>query len=427
MRVEFIVTDEQLDLIAAKLSPERPIRSEELLKGRSQELLDVERELKHFHTIPFIYGYRGVGKTSLARTAAQIATKSDREHIYVPCAPGARMLQIFREIGEELLKLIFKHNSFHSICKKVEIELSLNPKIRSSFENKIPQLEDFRDANAAIRVLKQLDTLVPQAEKTVIILDELEELDESDRTDLAYLIKQIGDQEFSTKFILVGIAENVHELIGAHQSVPRYVKEISLHPLDPQYLMDIVESAASSINVGVPRDILYRIAAIGNGFPHFAHLMGKAILIESIDNNTNTISNEIYKAGVKRAVRDSIQELKISYEAATQRSADYFKHLVWSLAHSNVIDVRIDEWIILYTELSHSFNWPLVDEKKLRTAISNFSKVSCGEIITNTPSRYGSTEKRYRYKRFNNMLMRGHVRLQAENEGFILGTQNLVL
>jgi Cdc6-like AAA superfamily ATPase len=145
---------------------------------------DVERELRHFHTIPFIYGYRGVGKTSLARTAAQIATSSDREHIYVACAPGAKIYHIFREIGGQLLNLISKHQAFDSIRKKVELEISLNPKIRTS-------------------------------------------------------------------------AENVHELIGAHQSVPRYLKEVSHQPLLPQHLMDIVTGAASAIDAGVPRDILY--------------------------------------------------------------------------------------------------------------------------------------------------------------------------
>jgi hypothetical protein len=57
------LSDERLAALGATLSPERPIRSEELLKGRSDELTNVERELRHFHTIPFIYGYRGVGKT----------------------------------------------------------------------------------------------------------------------------------------------------------------------------------------------------------------------------------------------------------------------------------------------------------------------------------------------------------------------------
>ena len=219
--------DEKLRILAANLSPERPIRSSEFLRGRISDLDNIERELRFFQGIPFIYGNRGVGKTSLARTAAQLVTKADREHIYVACAPGARMLEIFREIGEELLKVTFRIGKLETIRKTVEVELSLSPAIRASFDKKTPVLEQFHDATAAVRILRELDGLLPDARSTVIVLDELEELNHDDRTDLAYLIKQLGDQEFKVRFILVGIAENVHELIGAHESVPRYLKEIS--------------------------------------------------------------------------------------------------------------------------------------------------------------------------------------------------------
>jgi Cdc6-like AAA superfamily ATPase len=207
------------------------------------------RELTYFHPVLFVYGHRGVGKTSLARTAAQMVTISEREHIYVACAPGARMLHVFREIGEELLKAAFSSGAIDAIRKKVEVELSINPRIRASFEKGDATLEPFEDPNGAVRVLKDLDTLLPNAEQTVVVLDELEELDETDRPQLAYFIKQLGDQEFRTRFVLVGIAGNVHELIGAHESIPRYLKEVALRPLAPQDLMDIVTNAAQTVGV----------------------------------------------------------------------------------------------------------------------------------------------------------------------------------
>lgn len=414
---------EKFDLIASHLSPERPIRSSEFLRGRSQDLEKVERELRHFHSVPFIYGYRGVGKTSLARTAAQLVTTSDREHIYVACAPGARMLQIFREIGEQVLKILFRSGVTQMALKSVEVSLSLSPAIRASFESQKPELEDFRDANAAVRVLKELDGLLPDAKSTVVVLDELEELDKKDRSDLAYLIKQIGDQEFKLKFVLVGVAENVHELIGAHESVPRYLKEVSLKPLSPQDLIDIVTDAASAIGVKVPQDILYRIAIIGNGFPHFSHLIGKAILVEAVVAGKAEVDLVVYKAGIRSAVSDSYEELRTSYEAATQRGEDYFKHLIWALAHSDVVDVRVNDWMRLHAELADRQHWTIPTWKKLKTAVGNFKSENYGNIVTSTPARYGTFLTRYRYKRFSSSLMRGHVRLQAENEGVVLGRQ----
>ena len=416
---------QRFQLIADNLSPERPIRSSEFLRGRSKQLEDVIRELTYFQPVVFVFGYRGVGKTSLARTAAQLVTPSDREHVYVACAPGSRILHIFREIGEQLLKLAIKHGSVEEIKKRLELEVSLTPAIRASFESKLPSLEPFEDVNAAVRVLKELDGLIPDAKETVVVIDELEELAECDRPDLAFFVKQVGDQEFLTRYLIVGIAENVHELIGAHESLPRYIKEVALEPLDAQYLIDIVENAASRLGIEVSKSIVYRIAIIGNGFPHFAHLMGKALLTEAILLGQSEVTDDVYRKGVGRAVGDSIQELRIAYETATQRGENYFKHLIWAMAHSDVVDIRIDQWIDLYHSLAKEFNWEVVAENKLKTAIGNFKSKPYAEIVRNTPARYGSTEMRYRYKRFSNTLMRGHVRLQAENEGFRLGGTSL--
>jgi len=417
------MSDIKLTQLSKLLSPQRPIRSTEHLLGRMKIVEDLKRELQFFHGIPFVYGYRGVGKTSLARTAAQIVTPSDREHIYVACAHGSKMLHIFREIGEELIRLALKLGVGETLQKRVEVKVGLRPEIKASFEKQNPTLPDFEDANAAIRILKQLDELIPKANSTVIVLDEIEELNEDDRTDLAYLIKQIGDQDFRLKFILVGIAENVHELIGAHQSVPRYIKEIYLEPLMAQYLMDIVSNAAKEVAIEIPDKILKRIAIIGNGFPHFSHLMGLSILTEAIIDNQEFVTDTIYQKGVDNAVNDSIQELKIAYEAATQRGEDHYKLLVWSMAHSDYVDVRIDDWKQLYAELSRKLGFHVVEEKKIRAAIGNLGQETCGKIIRNTPARYGSVKQRYRHKRFSSTLMKGHVRLQAEKEGYTLGNE----
>jgi hypothetical protein len=415
--------DEKFAIINAHLSPERPIRSIEFLRGRTEAFDNLVRELQHFQGIPFVYGYRGVGKTSLARTGAQLVTASDREHAYVACAPGGKLLHVLRDVGQELLKIAFAHSKFESIRKSVEIELSLSPAIRASFEQGKPELPKFEDMNGAIRMLKDLDSVIPDARATVVVIDELEVMDREDQKNLAYLIKQLGDQEFKVRFILVGIAENIHELIGAHESVPRYIKEIALEPLMPQDLMDVVVAAAEAIGVSVPKNVLFRIAIIGNGFPHFAHLIGKSLLIESVLTNESIVTPVVYRKGVGRAVSDSIQELKSSYNAATQRGDDYFLHLIWALAHSDVVDVRIDQWIDLYRELAERHHWKVADETKLKYAIGNFKNAAYGRIVTNTPAHYGTQEMRYRYKRFANMLMRGHVRLQAEHGGVTLGRE----
>ena len=52
------------------LSPARAIDSPELLKGRDEQLQEIRRARYQGGRQIFIYGYRGVGQTSLAQTAA---------------------------------------------------------------------------------------------------------------------------------------------------------------------------------------------------------------------------------------------------------------------------------------------------------------------------------------------------------------------
>lgn len=413
--------DEKLDLLGRYLSPENPIRTTEFLRGRTGELQTLDQELRHFRATPFIFGNRGVGKTSLARTAAQQVTAADREHIYVACAPGARMLTILREIAIDLLATAVRLGNATEMSRKLELNISANPGIKLTIESRTPRIEPFHDVNAAVRTLRDIDQLLPAARSTVVIIDELEELNDDDRQDLAFLIKQLGDQEFGVRFMLVGIAENVHELIGAHQSIPRYIKEVSLDPLSPQILMDIVKEAAHQVGVEVDEEVLIRIAIIGNGYPHFAHLMGKAILTGAVVAGSNDVTPVLYAEGVARAVNESIQQLRMAYDSATQRRDDIYKHLVWALAHNDTVDIRIDDWIRVYKDLARRQFWPEETDERIQYAINRLSEDRFGDIVVNTPIRYGSRDVRYRYKRFSDNLMRGHVRLQAERENVQLG------
>jgi Cdc6-like AAA superfamily ATPase len=411
----------KLSILNKYLSPERPIRNLEYLRGRGKEFETLKYELSCYSSIPFIYGNRGVGKTSLARTAAQMVTASDREHIYAACSPDSNMLSLFRSITQDLLNLAIKLRYINSDHKKTEIELSLKPGIRFTFEHNRPRIAAFEDINEAITTFRDVDSYFGGDKKTVIIVDEIEEMQSSDKTLLAHFIKQCGDQEFNTRLMIVGIASSVHDLIGTHASIPRYICEISLSPLSAQDLIDIVKEAAKAVNVVVNTDILYRIAIIGDGYPHFAHLIGKSLLHEVVVNNVNEITNDIYKNAISRAVRGSIEELTNQYNTATQRKDDVYRHLVWAMADSDYVDLRTDDLFDQCKKVGEKLSWILPDHKTLSKRLTRLGTDEYGKIVVNTPKRCGSDEKRYRYKRFSSSLMRGHVRLIAENEGFQLG------
>lgn len=218
--------DSRMRTLAEVLSPSRPIRAAQYLRGRAAELRAVEEELRYFTATPFIYGARGVGKTSLAQTAATNVCADDREPIYIAASSDSTILTIIRQIVLEMYGVARTVGISPSSSRKVEWQLSLNPSVKVSSESERLQVDAPTDMNEALRLLREVDRLLPRARETVVILDELEELPKTERKNLAHLVKELGDQEVSVRFVLVGISDDVQELIGAHQSVPRYIKEV---------------------------------------------------------------------------------------------------------------------------------------------------------------------------------------------------------
>ena len=68
------------------LPPSRPIQSVEFLRGRASQLEEIRRALYSPGRHLFIHGYRGVGKTSLAQTAAFQNQSSDGAPIFLSSA-----------------------------------------------------------------------------------------------------------------------------------------------------------------------------------------------------------------------------------------------------------------------------------------------------------------------------------------------------
>ena len=76
------------NLLNQILSSSQPIRSAEFLLGREKNLRDIQRDLATKGRHVFIFGDRGVGKTSLAQTAATEFHPSDSEPIVVLVPKG---------------------------------------------------------------------------------------------------------------------------------------------------------------------------------------------------------------------------------------------------------------------------------------------------------------------------------------------------
>jgi uncharacterized protein len=172
------------------LSPTTPIRSPEFLRGRHKKLEDIRRALVQPGRHIFVYGDRGVGKTSLAQTAAAEHQASSQHPVYLACDPASGFYRIARDIAAALLALdptVTRRVSGSKGGIGISGFLSADHQI-SIERGKVPELQSINETVAAIEHVAKAHSTAP-----VIIVDEFERIqDPKERTLFADLIKQLG-------------------------------------------------------------------------------------------------------------------------------------------------------------------------------------------------------------------------------------------
>lgn len=104
MTINSYTEDEFGEKLATVVNPATPIRSVEHLKGRDEFLSEIKRTLFAPGRHVFIYGDRGVGKSSLAATAAVQYQTSDAEPIFVGGGVDETFTSIVANIALQALK-----------------------------------------------------------------------------------------------------------------------------------------------------------------------------------------------------------------------------------------------------------------------------------------------------------------------------------
>lgn len=396
------------------LTPARAISSPQHLKGRERVLTQIDRAFNSPGKHVFIHGDRGVGKTSLAQTAAVIQQSADAEPILVTCG-GSPFLSIVRDAVRSALPAgdaVFQKKVEHKL--KAGIAGFGYDMTRSITSGVVPPVDSINDAVHLLRFVGELHSKEP-----VIIFDEFDQLaSDQERKTCADLIKQVSDQGLKVRFILCGIGKSLEELIGVHLSTGRYLSPVELDRLTHDARWAIVDTAADALGVKVARNYLIRIGQISDGFPSYIHLLAEQVFWAMFDapDATGHCSKEHFASGVRSAVQEAAPPLRMIYDRATQKHSDTYQEVLWALADKHVLRRQT-------TEIYEKSYLPIMEGRPSRKLLSKvmfsdrLNKLKTaphGEIIL--PFGAGWYE-------FRENIVRGYVRLRAEEAGVELGAE----
>lgn len=416
MTIENCDQDKLMEVLGRRLTPSAHITTPERLFGRQQRLTQIERAFNSPGRHVFIFGDRGVGKTSLALTAAYLHQDTSEEPVYVLCSESSTFGKILHSVGINALPLKERMESTGAPSKISGGIPGIASGSYSAASKPVANFGEPADINDATNIIRYINSR--RNGTTVVVIDELERIkDPNEKMKIAEFVNSISSVQDETKFILSGIGSTVEELLGNHPSASRKLEAIELAPIPHDELWNIILSVADELSVAVEKEHLIRSSILSDGFPHYVHLIAENLFWSMYDDieECRRAETRHFKEAVKGALERTDVEHKSAYRIATQKTKNTlgYELALWSLADKTETQRQITSiYEDSYRRIARdNLELDVLDKNALNHRLLNLREESHGRIIVG----YGSG-----WFRFRENIMRGYVRLVAESRGVSL-------
>lgn len=395
--------------------PSKPIDTIELLKGRQSELDEIRRALFADGRHIFIYGDRGIGKSSLAQTAAFQYQTSDASIIQIGCTKTSTFLDIIESIARRLIDSLdaTELQTKGGINLKI---ITLEVAYKTSSKPEAPKITNMDQALDVISDIREI-----HSDKPIIVIDEFDAItNQEERFKFAEFLKKMGDSGIYVPMIFSGIATSLDDLLGGHLSSIRQLKPIPLSPISWDSRWDILVEALEAFKITFDEEIKYRVAGISDGFPYYVHLITEHLLWAVFDDKetSHQATSKHYITALENAVKSVQEQIRKPYDKATLRHSQDFHHIIWAAADSANLHRNIDSMYASYERIlrdlsrsDHPERIQPIDRKKFSQRLSTLTKESHGGVLRKM------SENRNGWYQFSENMLRGFVRLLAETHG----------
>lgn len=385
----------------------QPIQSIEHLFGRERELDRIEKALFAPGRHIFIYGDRGVGKSSLAATAANQYQDSSAPYIDVSCGPDSTLRSIVANIAYSAIEA--SRLARTKVTANIGVELRFLKAALAAETTTVDLHKEIASLADAVEVLREASML--HSDRPIAVLDEFDRIEDANERNLfADLLKHLGDKKVPLKLVFTGVGKSLDELLGAHQSAIRQLETIELPKLSWDARWDIVLKASKAFGLSIDKEIYIRIAAVCDGYPYYAHFITEKMLWCVFEDPAivNVVTWEHYHAGLRDAIDSISAELKRPYQKAVNKRASEYEEILWATADSEYLD-RFAKSIYSSYEyiIKQRPGSKLLPYEKFSARLRNLKEDGFGAILSTDPNHPGL----YTYRE---KMLRGYVRMQAE-------------
>lgn len=159
-----------------------------------------------------------------------------------------------------------------------------------------------------------------QNEIPVIIIDEYDRIqDDLCRVLMTDLIKALSRIQNNPTLVLVGVADNILQLVRDHASISRNLVQIPMTRMTNEEIKEVISSRVRRLRMRISGDALWRITYFSAGLPFYAHSLGKYSALHAIENQSLQIGENTVLASIDACIADVDYTITESYTRATEK------------------------------------------------------------------------------------------------------------
>jgi Cdc6-like AAA superfamily ATPase len=388
--------------LAGVFTPAAPVDEKDLFAGRVPQTSDVVDAVSQRGQHAIIFGERGVGKTSLANVVSSFLEEAGKKVLAprVNCDAGDSYDSVWRKVFDQVV--------ISRRAKKLGFGTTGEEKAEESLSSTLPAEITPDDVRAC---LVQLGTGC----LLIVIIDEFDRLPDGRTSRLfADTIKTLSDQAVPATLVLVGVADNIADLIHEHQSVERALVQIRMPRMSQRELEEIVVKGLARVEMTADEPARKRIATLSQGFPHYTHLLALHAARRAIDRNSASVATEDVEGALPTAIEKTQQSILDAYTRAiaSPRRENLYPRALLACALARKDDLGFFSPSDVRDPMSAIMGRRYEIASFVRH-LNDFSSDSHGRILQRT-----GAPRKYRY-RFSNPLMQPYIVIQGLSGGLV--------
>jgi len=298
---------ERLQLLTEAFRPAAPIDRQSLFSGRTRQLGDLFAVAEQPGQHAVVYGERGVGKTSLVSVAAEVLSAAGVVAARTTCDRSDDFESVWRKaLGELHFTVTRPAVGFAGQARDVRVSASA-----------------LLSEDAAPHDVRRGLQALADGRRVVIFVDEFDRLSsDGDRLLFADTIKTLSDELPDATVVLVGVADDVEQLIAEHLSIERALVQIHMPRMSHAELAEIVSRGMERARLTIAGDAADTIARLAQGLPHYAHLLGQLSARNALEDLRVRVRLGDVSDAVAEAIEKTQQTVRESYRRATEENGD---------------------------------------------------------------------------------------------------------